>query len=123
MLSKPQLLFSFLLLLINCTTDNTSATSIKQLIQEQITAHYDSLELEGYQPLAFSAINTIAVQCNQTGDISVIIGEVTHRYRIKQGDSLEEQSHVFNVQVYEDEVIAFPAKKDPEKNNRPLINI
>jgi hypothetical protein len=57
------------------------APQAQLLIKEQIAAHYDSLQVGGYYPLANSAIDTIAVHYNQQDDITAIIGKVTHRYR------------------------------------------
>ena len=116
----PLLLIPFF---ISCTSDPFSAKQVKPLIRAQITAHYDSLQLEGYQPLSYSIIDTIAVQRSQDGNILAIIGEVTHRYKAIQGDSLQEQNQAFYVQIYEDDVIVLLPKDNSEKNEQPSISI
>lgn len=110
--NKPLSLL-LLFLLAACTSEPLSTPQAQQLIREQITAHYDTLQLEGYQPLSNSDIDTIAVHHNQRGEIVGVVGELTHRYRVLQGDSLVEQSQVFNVQVNVDDIEVMPAKPLP----------
>lgn len=107
----------------SCTFNQNNASEAQQLIQGQITSHYDILQLEGYQPLSYSDIDTIAIQRNKDGSISVIIGEVTHRYLALKGDSLQEQSQVFDVQVYEDDVVVIPKKDDTAQDEQNSIRI
>lgn len=107
-------------LFISCTFDPKSAP---HLVQSQIVVHYNSLQLDSYQPLSFSDIDTIAILRNQSGSISVIIGEVTHRYLALKGDSLQEQSQVFDVQVYEDDVVVIPKKDDTTQDEQNSIRI
>lgn len=118
--TSPLFLLNFL---FSCIDHQDTATDTQQLIQEQIAAHYNSLQLEGYQPLSFSNIDTTAIQRNKDGSISVIIGEVTHRYRALQHDSLQEQSQVFDVQVYEDDVVVIPKKDDTAQDEQSSIRI
>ena len=116
-------LFILVLLCISCSSNTPKETQAQMLLQEQITAHYDSLKLEGYHPLSYSAIDTVTIQRNKDGSISVIIGEVTHHFRAIEGDSLLERSQVFEVQIYEDGVDVIPPKDGSEKKESPSISI
>jgi hypothetical protein len=120
---KQVLLLFLLPLLARCNSEPEFAPQAQQLIRSQIAAHYDSLQLQGYYPLSSSGIDTIAVTRNQQGDITAIIGEVTHRYRTLQGDVLKEQTEVFNVQVHEDGVETMPAKPMSVERDLQLIII
>lgn len=118
-----KLLFIFLVsIFIRCTSELLTEP---QLIHSQIVAHYNNLQVEGYQPLSYSDsdIDTIAIQRNKDGSISVIIGEVTHRYLALKGDSLQEQSQVFDVQVYEDDVVVIPKEDDTAQDEQSSIRI
>ncbi|WP_347160458.1 hypothetical protein [Pontibacter chitinilyticus] len=104
-----------------CSSAPPSDELTQQLIQERIMAYYDSLQVEGYEPLSYSSIDTVSLTRNDDGSTFSVTGEVKHTYL--SGSGREKHSRVFEVQIYQDDVVVIPLENQPQERQRPTISI
>ncbi|MGB0867983.1 MAG: hypothetical protein ACPGSD_00175 [Flavobacteriales bacterium] len=92
-------ILSFLLLIVSCDTKR----DVDKEIRDKITEFYDYSEVKDYQPLFYSAFDTItSSEIKTTGIVEHLL-----KARNRNGE-INEFRHIFNVTIFKDIVVVIP---------------